>query len=85
MNPLHPYEYKLGKKSCLVAPIIRNRAQLKGVASRYFLLKNERPPQASLLALIRDAASRLPDNVGTRSDVALLMMDSACIAPGVTH
>ena len=37
------------------------------------------------MALIRDAASRLPDNVGTRSDVAMLMMDSACIAPGVTH
>ena len=75
----------MGNKIYTVAPIIRNRNQLKSVPSNYPLLINNRPPQASLLAIVRDAASRLPDSVGTRSDVALLMMDSQYIAPGVTQ
>jgi len=83
-NPLEPFEYQLGNKTYTVAPIIRNRKQLKAIPSTYPLLVNNRPPQASLLAIVRDAAARLPDNVGTRSDVALLMLDSAYIAPGVT-
>ena len=53
--------------------------------STYPLLTHQRPPQASLLAIVRDAASRLPDAVGTRADVALLMMDSQYIAPHVTQ
>ncbi len=32
-------------------------------------LKKERPPQATLLSLVRDAASWLPDGVGTWADV----------------
>ena len=53
--------------------------------STYPLLINNRPPQASLLAIVKDAAARLPDAVGTRSDVGLLLMDSKYIAPQVTQ
>ena len=30
------------------------------------LLKSDRPPYITILSLVRDAAARLPDGVGTR-------------------
>lgn len=42
----------------------------------YPLLKNDRPPTVTMHSVTRDALSRLPDGVGTRNDVALLLRDS---------
>ena len=39
-------------------------------------LKNDRPPQVTLLSLIRDAASRLPRGEGTRQDICELLRES---------
>lgn len=38
----------------------------------------------TLLAVVRDGCARLPDAVGTRSDVALLVRDSQYIVPNVS-
>ena len=35
-------------------------------------LKSDRPASANILAVVRDAASKLPDFIGTRQDVAEL-------------
>ncbi|KAL9689003.1 hypothetical protein QQ045_033432 [Rhodiola kirilowii] len=45
----------------------------------HFLLKPDRPPHVTILCLVRDAASRLPGCVGTRSDICTLMRDSQYI------
>ena len=33
------------------------------------LLKNDRLPYITILSLVRDAAAKLPNSVGTRSDI----------------
>lgn len=66
----------------MVGPIISSRKQLfKSV--HYPLLKDNRPPQVSIGSLTRDAAARLPDFVGTRFDVAILLLESQYIADNV--
>lgn len=42
----------------------------------HYFLKTERPACVNILGLVRDAAARLPDGVGTRTDVAELVKDS---------
>ena len=37
------------------------------------LLNKDRPPYVTILCLVRDAASRLPDGVGTRADICALL------------
>ena len=83
-RPLYPFEYRVDSKVYSVGPIIRFEKQIKWFFHRNALLIDDRPIQVTLMAIIRDAASRLPDNVGTRADVACLMMDSSYIASGVT-
>ena len=55
------------------------------VAREHCLLKSERPPQVTLLALTRDAVARLPQGRGTRSLVCSLVKDSQYLAPLVTE
>ena len=55
------------------------------VAREHCLLKSERPPQVTLLALARDAVARLPDGRGTRSLVCTILRESQYLAPGITE
>ena len=41
-------------------------------AREHFLLRSERPSVVTILSLVRDAASRLPNGEGTRAEVNLL-------------
>lgn len=45
------------------------------------MLWKDWPPHATILSLVRDAASKLPDGVGTRADVCLLLKDSQYLEP----
>ena len=49
---------------------------MRSAPIHHVLLKAERPPFVSILSLVRDAVSRLPDGVGTRLDVTELCKDS---------
>ena len=64
-----------------VAPLGKNK--VGGKARDHFLLVPERPPTATLLSLVRDAAARLPGGEGTRTDVCELLKESAFIMDGV--
>ena len=55
------------------------------VAREHCLLKSERPPQVTILALTRDAVARLPGGRGSRSLVCSLLRDSQYLAPVVTE
>ena len=43
----------------------------------------ERPASVTILALVRDAAARLPGGEGSRTDVCELLKESAFLTPGV--
>ena len=79
-NPLKPWEYTLSNGNiAIVAPLLSSQKQLISKARDHELLKAERPPYITLLSLVRDAAARLEDGVGTRLDICDLLKDSQYI------
>lgn len=45
-------------------------------ARDHFLLKSTRPSYVTLLSVVRDAASKLPNGRGTRNDICTLLRES---------
>lgn len=77
-DPYSPFEYILddGVKR-IVAPICKKNSSGNGLKPRdHFLLKNDRPPCVTLLSMVRDAASKLPNGIGTRTDICHLIKES---------
>ncbi|KMZ64307.1 hypothetical protein ZOSMA_376G00150 [Zostera marina] len=72
-----------GKKS-VVAPLRRGGGKPTSKARDHFMLKPDRPPNVTILCLVRDAASRLPGSIGTRIDVCSLIRDSQYIMEDVS-
>ncbi|GMJ12105.1 hypothetical protein HRI_004879700 [Hibiscus trionum] len=64
-----------GRKST-VAPLRRCSGKPSSKCREHFMLKADRPPNITVLSLVRDAAARLPDRMGTRADVCILIRDS---------
>jgi hypothetical protein len=77
-NPHLPWIYNdIEGKATIVAPVLKKI--LTGNSNKprdHVLLKSDRPSYVTILCLARDAASRLPDGVGTRSDICDLLKDS---------
>ncbi|XP_059646953.1 uncharacterized protein LOC132293469 [Cornus florida] len=73
-----------GRKSA-VAPLRRCSGKPSARARDHFMLKHNRPPQVTVLCLVRDAAARLPGSIGTRADVCTLVRDSQHIVEDVTE
>ena len=78
-TPYLPYVYynSRTKQESITAPCIK-KSQLSAVSKprEHIMLKSERPPFIYNLCLVRDAASRLPDGIGTRADIYELVRDS---------
>ncbi|OMP03612.1 Nuclear factor kappa-B-binding protein [Corchorus olitorius] len=74
-----------GRKST-VAPLRRSRCSGKPLVKcrDHFMLKADRPPDVTVLSLVRDAAARLPDGMGTRADVCVLLRDSQYIVEDIS-
>ncbi|KAI4368805.1 hypothetical protein MLD38_017319 [Melastoma candidum] len=72
-----------GKKS-FVAPLRRCGGKPTSKARDHFMLKKDRPPQVTILCLVRDAAARLPGSIGTRADVCTLIRDSQFVVEDVS-
>ena len=84
-KPLQPWEYTLSNGNiAIVAPLFTNSKPLISKARGHELLKAERPPYITLLSLVRDAAARLEDGVGTRLDICDLLKDSQYINENIT-
>ncbi|KAL0375149.1 UNVERIFIED_CONTAM: Nuclear factor related to kappa-B-binding protein [Sesamum radiatum] len=72
-----------GKKSA-VAPLRKNYSNKAFAKSRgHYIFKDNRPPQFSLLSLVRDAAARLPGGMGTRADICDLIRDSQYVIENI--
>eukprot|EP00250_Pteridium_aquilinum_P014940 c22293_g1_i1 orf=686-3412(+) len=66
-----------------VAPLRRMGGKSKAKARDHFMLKPDRPSHITILCLVRDAAARLPQGIGTRADVCILLRDSQFIVEDV--
>ena len=77
-NPTKPWIYLLEDGSTsVVGPVIKKRTQNIIQKPRdHPQLHSGRPAVVTLLCLARDAASRLPDGIGTRGDIIELMKHS---------
>ena len=84
--PHKPWEYTLSKGNvAIVAPLFSSTKSMIVKARDHELLKNERPPYITLLALVRDAAARLENGVGTRLDICDLLKDSQYINENISE
>ncbi|KAK8994638.1 hypothetical protein V6N11_045713 [Hibiscus sabdariffa] len=72
-----------GRKST-VAPLRRCSGKPSSKGREHFMLKADRPPNITVLSLVRDAAARLPDRVGTRADICVLLRDSQYIVEEIS-
>lgn len=68
----------------IVGPLKRGPAQDGGRPREHGLLRSERPSHVTILCIVRDAASRLPNNRGTRADICELLRDSQYLREGAT-
>ena len=79
-HPKLPWEYTLlnGTKA-IVAPLFKKNKISTSKARDHALLKQDRPSYITILSLVRDAAAKLEDGVGTRADICELLKDSQYI------
>lgn len=68
----------------IVSPLKRGPALDGGRPREHDLLRNERPSHVTILCIVRDAASRLPKNRGTRAEICELLRDSQYLRDGAT-
>ena len=85
-HPHSPWEYTLSNGNvAIVAPLFSSQKTMIVKARDHELLKAERPPYITLLALVRDAAARLENGVGTRLDICDLLKDSQYINENISE
>ena len=80
-EPMKPFTFTHGELKYTVGPCVRKKLQMRHTPIPHVLLKPERPPFVSILTIVRDAAARLPDGIGTKQDCAELVKDSQWILP----
>ncbi|XWS55749.1 hypothetical protein CRYUN_Cryun09bG0027300 [Craigia yunnanensis] len=68
-----------------VAPLRRCSGKPSLKCREHFMLKADRPPNITVLSLVRDAAARLPGGMGTRADVCVLIRDSQYIVEEISE
>nr|CAB3264310.1 NFRKB nuclear factor related to kappa-B-binding protein [Phallusia mammillata] len=86
LYPHQAFVYTINGKRYAVPPVKGSTGPTKEgrVAREHFLLRPERPPQVTLLALTRDAVARLPGGTGARNDVCNLIRESQYLAEVIT-
>ncbi|XP_003386786.1 PREDICTED: nuclear factor related to kappa-B-binding protein-like [Amphimedon queenslandica] len=78
---VHGYEASVGPVKGAKTVVKKDNPKARGHA----LLKQERPNCVTILSLVRDACSRLPNGEGTRLDLCILLRDSQFISDNVTN
>lgn len=84
MAPEKAFTYVNPWGHSIVGPLKRGPALDGGRPREHVLLRNERPSHVTILCIVRDAASRLPNNRGTRADICDLLRDSQYVREGAT-
>lgn len=83
-NPSSPFTYRLHGYEVSVGPVAGVYAQVLNKGQN--LLVAGRPHSVTIMSLVRDAISRLPNGEGTKAQVCELLKASQYLVPGsVTH
>ena len=86
LNPHLPWQYKFSNGlTSIVAPVFKKSKTVITKVREHKLLKDSKPSYLTILSLVRDAASRLPNGIGTRMDVCDLLRDSQYINENITE
>lgn len=83
-RPERAFEFHNPWGRSIVAPLKRGPALDGGRPREHDLLRSERPSHVTILCIVRDAASRMPHNRGTRADICELLRDSQYLREGAT-
>jgi hypothetical protein len=83
-NPESAFIFDNPWGNSIVGPLKRGPALDGGRPREHDLLRNERPSHVTILCIVRDAASRLQGNRGTRGDICDLLRDSQYLREGAT-
>lgn len=76
-NPTRPWiYYNEDSTMSIVAPVAKKPLTNCSKPREHSALKTQRPACITILCLTRDAASRLPNGIGTRADICELITDS---------
>ena len=85
-NPTRPWiYYNEDTTTSIVAPVSKKSFNVSSKPREHIMLKNDRPACITILCLARDAASRLPDGIGTRADICDLIKDSQYLAIDISE
>lgn len=80
------YTTRDGRKSTVVPLMTKyNHRKLAKKPREHSVLKPDRPPYFTVLCMVRDAAARLPNRSGTRSDICALVRDSQFVVENATE
>lgn len=85
-NPHLPFTYRQHGYESVVGPLrgVYSQSPAATKARDHNTLIADRPNFVTILALVRDAAARLPNGEGTRWDICELLKSSQYIAPGTS-
>lgn len=85
-HPHLPFTYRQHGYESVVGPLrgIYSQSPAASKARDHNTLIAERPNFVTILALVRDAAARLPNGEGTRWDICELLKSSQYISPGTS-
>lgn len=77
-NPHKAFTFRMHGFESVVGPVkgVFSKDTNLNKAREHSLLTSARPPYVTILTLVRDAASRLPNGEGTRAEVCELLKDS---------
>jgi len=85
-NPYRPFRYidAISGHTTVVAPLRKASAATSSKGRDHNVLAPERAPHVTVLALVRDAAARLPNGIGSKDDICSLLRMSQYMLPEVT-
>jgi len=80
-NPAQVFQWTGTGYTAIVGPVKGANSTVR--PKNHIMLVPDRPPSVTILTLVRDAVSRLPNGEGTRTDIVELLKDSQYLCPNI--
>jgi len=80
-NPSQVFQWTGIGYTAVVGPVKGANSTVR--PKNHIMLVPDRPPSVTILTLVRDAVSRLPNGEGTRTDIVELLKDSQYLCPNI--
>jgi len=80
-NPNQVFQWSCNGYTAIVGPVKGANTTIR--PKNHIMLVPDRPPSVTILTLVRDAVSRLPNGEGTRTDIVELLKDSQYLCSNI--